>query len=133
METLKVLETETVWGMSGHSKDRMLGGRMQCPGLPSGDPHSDSKMLAVQLQHSQRDSFKDFTRTMPGVRTHQGTSFSRTTFGKISNQGSENMECSESWPTPHMSSMVAAVMTAGALASASLSHPASHIGFGKPA
>lgn len=46
--------------------------------------------------------------------THQAINFSRTTFGKISNQGSENTECSESGLTPLTSAMVAAVM-AGAL------------------
>lgn len=94
---MKVFKTETVWEMSGDGKDSLLGGRGQCSEQPS--------------QHSQRYSYKDFNAR---GETHQAINFSRTTFGKISNQGSENTECSESGLTPLTSAMVAAVM-AGAL------------------
>lgn len=74
-------------------------------------PHSDPRCSKCSRSTpNQRYSYKDCKRTMPGVRTHRGINFSRTAFGKIGNQGSENMERSESRRTPLSSSITAAVM-----------------------
>lgn len=87
------------------------GGRWQCPGQPSGNPTVTPRCSQCSRSTpNQRYSYKDCKRTMPGVRTPRGVNFSRTAFGKIGNQGSENMERSESRRTPLSSSTTAAVM-----------------------